>query len=144
MFQVIRTWPSEVLTLSVKQARKQEVASTTSRIIVMGLVAASQVPLLVNMGVSSWKAKRVPVGSRLARLAVPVNVCESALCDIDGGLWRTFPFPPPLPLLGVSGSASWGLSPMLEEEVSLAAGSGAAADDAAPAVLIRRDIFSGA
>lgn len=36
---------------------------------VMGRVAASHEPLLVNIGVRSWKARRVPVGRRLARLA---------------------------------------------------------------------------
>lgn len=32
----------------------------------MGRVAESHEPLLVNIGVRSWRAKRVPVGRRLA------------------------------------------------------------------------------
>jgi hypothetical protein len=45
----------------------------------MGAVAESQAPLLVNIGVRIWNAKRVPVGRRLARFAVLVRVCEIAL-----------------------------------------------------------------
>lgn len=36
----------------------------------MARVAISHCPLLVKIGVSTWKAKRVPVGSKLAKLAV--------------------------------------------------------------------------
>ncbi|KAJ7968000.1 hypothetical protein O6P43_012171 [Quillaja saponaria] len=45
----------------------------------MGLVAESHPPLLVKIGVTIWKVKRVPVGKRLAKLAVFVSVCEIAL-----------------------------------------------------------------
>lgn len=72
----------------MKQARKQEAARRSRRRKVKGRVAASHVPLLVKIGVRSWKAKRVPVGSRLARLAVLVKVWEIARCDKlddDGG-----------------------------------------------------------
>jgi hypothetical protein len=62
----------------VKEARKQERARRTRRIRVIGRVAESQAPLLVKNGVRSWKAKRVPVGRRLARLAVLVRVWEIA------------------------------------------------------------------
>ena len=48
------------------------------------LVTLSQVPLLVKTGVSIWKARRVPVGSRLAKVAVLVRVWESARRDRDG------------------------------------------------------------
>ena len=44
----------------------------------------SQVPLLVKTGVSIWKARRVPVGSRLAKVAVLVRVWDSARRDRDG------------------------------------------------------------
>lgn len=57
----------------MKEARKHETASRARRMMVMGRVAASHEPLLVKTGVSSWKAKRVPVGRRLAKLAVLVN-----------------------------------------------------------------------
>lgn len=72
-----------------------------------GRVAESHEPLLVKTGVRSWKAKRVPVGRRLARLAVPVRVCDIARCEKEDGRWR---------LLGVSGSWS------LPLEASLVAG----------------------
>ncbi|KAF9684960.1 hypothetical protein SADUNF_Sadunf03G0004600 [Salix dunnii] len=52
----------------------------------MGAVAESQAPLLVNTGVRIWKAKRVPVGRRLARFAVLVRACEIALREKVGGL----------------------------------------------------------
>lgn len=71
--------------LSVKHARKQERARITRRTAVMGRVAASQTPLLVKIGVRSWKAKRVPVGRRLARLPVLSNARERALWDGGGG-----------------------------------------------------------
>lgn len=48
---------------------------------VKGRVTASQVPLLVKTGVSSWIARRVPVGRRLAKLAVLVKVWDNARCD---------------------------------------------------------------
>lgn len=51
---------------------------------VKGRVAASHVPLLVKTGVRSWKAKRVPVGRRLARWAVLVKVWEIARWGRDG------------------------------------------------------------
>ena len=52
---------------------------------VKDLVTASQAPLLVKTGVRSWKARSVPVGRRLARLAVEARVCESARCRrVDG------------------------------------------------------------
>ncbi|KAK4750000.1 hypothetical protein SAY87_027449 [Trapa incisa] len=119
--------------LSVKHARKQEVASTASRMTVAGLVTASHMPLLVNKGVRSWKAKRVPVGSRFARFAVPVNACDRAVCDIDGCLWRRLTMPP----VGVSGcSTSWMRPPaLLEEEVLLTVGPPVMAS-----LLVRRDI----
>ena len=70
------------LTLSVKEARKHERARSPRRMAVSGRVAASQpLPLLVKIGVRSWKARRVPVGRRLARLAVVVSVWEMALWD---------------------------------------------------------------
>lgn len=60
-------------------------------------VAESHAPLLVNIGVRSWNASKVPVGRRLARLAaVLVKVCVARRC-IDS--WRTGGF------FGVSGSA---------------------------------------
>lgn len=50
----------------------------------------SQAPLLVKTGVRSWKARRVPVGSRFAKLAVLVRVWDSARrdsdCDEGGGV----------------------------------------------------------
>lgn len=49
-------------------------ARVARRKIVMGRVTMSHEPLLVNTGVSSWKARRVPVGRRLAKLAVLVKV----------------------------------------------------------------------
>lgn len=49
-------------------------------------VAESQVPLEVKIGVRSWKARRVPVGRRLARLAVIVRVCDTAEGGGGGGL----------------------------------------------------------
>lgn len=55
----------------------------------MGPVAASHVPLLVKIGVRSWKARRVPVGRRLARFAVPVRVWDIARCEKEGGRWRS-------------------------------------------------------
>ena len=58
----------------MKEARKQERERRARRIKVIGRVAESQAPLLVNNGVRSWKARRVPVGRRLARLAVLVRV----------------------------------------------------------------------
>lgn len=62
----------------MKEARKQERARRARRIRVIGRVAESQAPLLVKNGVRSWKAKSVPVGRRLARLAVLVRVWEIA------------------------------------------------------------------
>lgn len=47
-------------------------------------VAVSHAPLLVNIGVRSWKAKRVPVGRRLAKLAVVVSVCVIARWEREG------------------------------------------------------------
>lgn len=63
----------------MKEPRKQETARRARRTEVMGAVAESQAPLLVNIGVRIWNAKRVPVGRRLARFAVLVRVCEIAL-----------------------------------------------------------------
>lgn len=57
---------------------KHERAKRRSRMRVMGRVAESQEPLLVKIGVRSWKARRVPVGRRLARFAVLVRVWEMA------------------------------------------------------------------
>lgn len=51
----------------------------------MDRVTESQDPLLVKVGVRSWKAMRVPVGRRLARFAVLVRVWEMALRVRDGG-----------------------------------------------------------
>lgn len=50
-----------------------------------GRVTASQEPWLVKMGVTVWRAKRVPVGRRLASWAVLASVCDIAHCDIVGG-----------------------------------------------------------
>lgn len=47
-------------------------------------VVESQEPLLVKIGVRTWKTKRVPVGRSFARFAVLVSVCEST----DGGCGR--------------------------------------------------------
>lgn len=55
------------------------------RAMVMGRVAESQAPPLVKVGVSRLRARRVPVGRRLARLAVPVSVWVSARWGRDGG-----------------------------------------------------------
>lgn len=44
----------------------------------MERVAASHEPLLVKVGTKSWKARRVPVGRRLAKFAVLAKVCEIA------------------------------------------------------------------
>lgn len=78
------------MTLSVKEASKQDAARRRRRRSVKGPVAASQDPLLVKMGVRSWNARRVPVGRRFARFAVLVRVCESARrdrdVDDDGGI----------------------------------------------------------
>ena len=63
----------------MKEARKQERARKKRRMIVMGRVAESHDPLLVKVGTRSWKARRVPVGRRLAKFAVLVKVCEIAL-----------------------------------------------------------------
>ena len=58
----------------------------------MARVATSHCPLLVNTGVRSWKARRVPVGRRLARWAV----LSKARCAIEGpacvgcGFFRSF------------------------------------------------------
>jgi hypothetical protein len=41
-------------------------------------VTESQAPLFVNTGVRIWNAKRVPVGSRFAKLAVPVSAPDIA------------------------------------------------------------------
>jgi hypothetical protein len=41
-------------------------------------VTESQAPLFVNTGVRIWNAKRVPVGSRFAKLAVPVSAPDTA------------------------------------------------------------------
>ncbi|PON48772.1 hypothetical protein PanWU01x14_234750 [Parasponia andersonii] len=68
---------------------KQERERRTKRRKVNTRVTGSQDPLLVKTGVRSWKARRVPVGSRLAKLAVVVRVCEMArwerLCRRCGG-----------------------------------------------------------
>lgn len=88
------------MTLSVKEARKQEIESSASRIIVNGLVTRSQLPLAVKIGVRSWNASRVPVGRRFARLAVPVSVWETALCEKEGGRWSCS-------ATGPSTSSSW-------------------------------------
>ena len=40
----------------------------------MGRVAESHMPFWVKTGMRSWKAMRVPVGKRLAKLAVVVKV----------------------------------------------------------------------
>ncbi|CAK9165413.1 unnamed protein product [Ilex paraguariensis] len=85
--------------LSVKLARKQEAARRARRSKVMGRVAESHEPFPVKIGVRSWNAKRVPVGRRLAKLAVPVKVCEIARCESDGGGGCCF---------GVSGKVSSG------------------------------------
>jgi hypothetical protein len=61
------------LKLSVKQARKQEVAKRRRRRRVRGRVAESHEPLLVKIGVRSWKARREPVGRRFANWAVLVK-----------------------------------------------------------------------
>ncbi|KAE9460304.1 hypothetical protein C3L33_07794, partial [Rhododendron williamsianum] len=53
----------------------------------MGRVAESHAPPLVKVGVRSWRARRVPVGRRLARLAVPVSVWVSVRWDRDAGGW---------------------------------------------------------
>lgn len=51
-----------------------------------GRVAESHEPLLVNIGVKSWKAKSVPVGRSLARFAVLVNArCDSDCGGVGGG-----------------------------------------------------------
>ncbi|CAK9147345.1 unnamed protein product [Ilex paraguariensis] len=68
--------------LSVKQAREEAAARIRRRMRVMGRVAASQEPLLVKIGVRSWKARRVPVGRRLARWAV----LSRARWDKEGGI----------------------------------------------------------
>lgn len=70
----------------MKDARKQETARRARRRKVNGCVAESQAPFFVKIGVRSWKAKRVPVGRRLARLAVLVRVCEIARWEKVGGL----------------------------------------------------------
>lgn len=62
----------------MKQARKQERARSKRRTSVMGRVAESHDPLLVKIGMRSWKARSVPVGRRLAKFAVLVKVCEIA------------------------------------------------------------------
>ena len=41
-------------------------------------VAYSHEPFVVKTGMSSWKAKRVPVGRRLAKFAADVRVCDMA------------------------------------------------------------------
>ena len=51
----------------------------------MGRVAESHEPLLVNIGVRSWRAKRVLVGRRLASWAVLVRVWEIARWEREGG-----------------------------------------------------------
>lgn len=71
------------LKLSVKQAMKQEKARIVRRMNVIGPVAESHEPLLVKIGVRIWKAKRVPVGRRFAKLAVVAKVCDMALCAVD-------------------------------------------------------------
>ena len=73
--------------MSVKQARKQERARMTKRTSVMGRVAESHVPFCVNTGMRSWKAMRVPVGKRLAKVAVVDKVWEIALCERDCWRW---------------------------------------------------------
>lgn len=57
----------------MKEARKQERARRPRRAVVKGPVAESHAPLLVKIGVRTCRARRVPVGRRLARLAVPVR-----------------------------------------------------------------------
>ncbi|MFS7919727.1 hypothetical protein Hanom_Chr03g00216071 [Helianthus anomalus] len=52
---------------------------------VRGRVTASHDPWLVNIGVTVWSAKRVPVGRRLASWAVLARVCDMAHCDRVGG-----------------------------------------------------------
>ncbi|GAB2229699.1 hypothetical protein Droror1_Dr00013951 [Drosera rotundifolia] len=47
-------------------------------------VTLSQTPLLVKIGVRSWNANRVPVGSRLARWAVLASICESPCWENEG------------------------------------------------------------
>ena len=60
-------------------------------------MAESHTPLLVNVGVRNWKARMVPVGRRLARLAVLDRVCEMARWVRVGGCAGVF---------GVSGSVT--------------------------------------
>lgn len=57
----------------MKEARKQERARRPRRTVVKGPVAESHAPLLEKIGVRTCRARRVPVGRRLARLAVPVR-----------------------------------------------------------------------
>lgn len=65
--------------LSVKEARKHERDSKSKRTRVMGRVALSHEPLLVKIGVRSWKAKSVPVGRSLARWAELSSAWERAV-----------------------------------------------------------------
>jgi len=41
-------------------------------------VTESQAPLFVKTGVRIWNARSVPVGSKLAKLAAPVNAPDTA------------------------------------------------------------------
>lgn len=54
------------------------------RIAVSGRVTASHEPWFVKIGVTVWRAKRVPVGKRLANWAVLASVCDIAHCDKVG------------------------------------------------------------
>lgn len=126
-----KTRPS-ALTLSVKLATKQETESRTRRMMVSGRVAESHEPLLVKTGIRSWKAKRVPVGRRLAKLAVPVRVWDMARCEKEDGRWR---------LLGVSGSWSLPLPLPLLLEASLGAGADGRLADGV--LVLNSDIFEG-
>lgn len=76
--------------LSVKDARKPEAARASRKSCVKHRVMESQLPLLEKTGMRSWKAKSVPVGRRLAKLAVLVKVWEMVFwvkeADVGGAV----------------------------------------------------------
>lgn len=57
----------------MNEARKHEMPRSARRRVVNDRVVMSHCPWLVKIGVRSWKAKSVPVGSKFAKLAVLVK-----------------------------------------------------------------------
>lgn len=62
----------------MKDAKKQEIARKVRREIVRIRVTVSHVPLLVKIGVRSWKVRSVPVGRRFAKWAVLARANDAA------------------------------------------------------------------